>query len=97
VPCPSLSSTQPDMPSSLEQPTHASQEVSESSPVVVSGEVQSMELAPKNVCHAPLPLGHEPPPGFSCPASHPNLRNRLRPESHSHLSLPSLQSCSHPN
>jgi mitofilin len=44
-----------------------SQEVSEPQPTPVSGEVESTEPALKNVYHAPLPLGHEPPPGFSRP------------------------------
>jgi MICOS complex subunit MIC60 len=45
----------------------ASQEVSEIQPTLVSGGVESSELPSKNVYHAPLPLGHEPPPGFTRP------------------------------
>ncbi|KAI0300816.1 mitochondrial inner membrane protein-domain-containing protein [Russula brevipes] len=33
-----------------------------------ASEVESTVLPPKNVYHAPLPLGHEPPPGFTRPA-----------------------------
>jgi mitofilin len=54
--------------SSPEQTTHAAQEASESPPTAIPSEVESIEPAPKNVYHAPLPLGHEPPPGFSRPA-----------------------------
>ena len=53
--------------SSHDQSTPASQEVSETQPTLVSGEVESSEQPLKNVYHAPLPLGHEPPPGFSRP------------------------------
>lgn len=56
------SSTRPEASSSLEQPTHEGSESPSTS------EVESIEHAPKNVYHAPLPLGHEPPPGFSRPA-----------------------------
>lgn len=41
---------------------------SESPPTAISSEAESIEPTPKNVYHAPLPLGHEPPPGFSRPA-----------------------------
>ena len=60
----SPSSTQPNASSSSERPTHSS----ESLPMVISSEMEPIEPAPKNVYHAPLPLGHEPPPGFSRPA-----------------------------
>ncbi|KAI9439825.1 mitochondrial inner membrane protein Mitofilin [Lactarius indigo] len=47
--------------------TPAALEASEpQSPLVVGTE--PAEPAPKNVYNAPLPLGHEPPPGFSRPA-----------------------------
>jgi len=51
--------------SSHDQPTTA---VSEPQPTLVSGEVESIDPPLKNVYHAPLPLGHEPPPGFTRPA-----------------------------
>jgi mitofilin len=55
-------------PFTKSQTTHTAQEVSESPSTAISSEVESIEPTPKNVYHAPLPLGHEPPPGFSRPA-----------------------------
>lgn len=64
-------STQSEVPSSSSSShdlsTPALQAVSETQSTLVSGEVESSEPPLKNVYHAPLPLGHEPPPGFTRP------------------------------
>lgn len=60
-------STQSEASSSHDLSTPASQEVSETQSTLVSGGVESSEPPLKNVYHAPLPLGHEPPPGFTRP------------------------------
>ncbi|KAH8990333.1 mitochondrial inner membrane protein Mitofilin [Lactarius akahatsu] len=49
-----------------DQATPVALEVSEPQPAPVGAE--PAEPAPKNVYNVPLPLGHEPPPGFTRPA-----------------------------
>jgi mitofilin len=47
---------------------HATPAPSEPQPALVSSASEPTEPPPKNIYDAPLPLGHEPPPGFSRPA-----------------------------
>ena len=49
-------------------PDHATPAASEPRPAPISSSAEPAEPAPKNVYNVPLPLGHEPPPGFTRPA-----------------------------
>jgi len=51
-----------------DHPTPVTLKASEPQHAPVSSGAEPAEPAPKNVYNAPLPLGHEPPPGFTRPA-----------------------------
>ncbi|KAI0303671.1 mitochondrial inner membrane protein-domain-containing protein [Multifurca ochricompacta] len=61
-------STQPEPITTSHQPIPATHEASQPQPPLESNQAGSAAPVPKNVYDAPLPLGHEPPPGFTRPA-----------------------------
>ncbi|KAI9509805.1 mitochondrial inner membrane protein Mitofilin [Russula earlei] len=62
-------STQPEasITHAHDQPTPTTREISEPQATSDSSETESTEVPLKNVYTVPLPLGHEPPPGFTRP------------------------------